>query len=198
MSAKRLVLASKNAGKIRELQAMLTGTGIEVVGLNPAAPDVEETGETFQENALIKARAAARATGLPALGEDSGLEVDALGGEPGIRSARWVSGTDEDRYQALLRRMEGIPAGRRTARYVSCIAIVTPAGREEVVMGTLEGEIGFAPRGTGGFGYDPVFVLPDGRTVAELSLAEKNAISHRSKSLAKALALLPGLLEGAD
>jgi len=193
-----LVLASKNAGKIRELQAMLTGTGIEVVGLNPAAPDVEETGETFQENALIKARAAARATGLPALGEDSGLEVDALGGEPGIRSARWVSGTDEDRYQALLRRMEGIPAGRRTARYVSCIAIVTPAGREEVVMGTLEGEIGFAPRGTGGFGYDPVFVLPDGRTVAELSLAEKNAISHRSKSLAKALALLPGLLEGAD
>jgi len=192
------VLASKNAGKLRELRAMLAGTGIQAVGLDPAAPDVEETGETFQENALIKARAAARATGLPALGEDAGLEVDALGGEPGILSHRWMPGTDEDRNQALLKRMEGIPAGQRTARYVSCIAIVTPQGREEVVMGTLEGEIGFAPRGTGGFGYDPIFVLPDGRTVAELSLAEKNAISHRSKSLAKALALLPGLLEGTD
>lgn len=198
MAAKRLVLASKNTGKLRELQAMLAGSGIEVVGLDSAAPDVEETGETFQENALLKARAAARATGLPALGEDAGLVVDALGGEPGVYSHRWMPGTDEDRYRALLKRMEGIPAGRRTARFVSCIAIVTPQGREEVVMGTLEGEIGFAPRGTGGFGYDPIFVLPDGRTLAELTLAEKNAVSHRAKSLARALPLLPGLLEGTD
>lgn len=195
MSEKRLVLASKNPGKLRELQAMLAGSGIAVVGLDPEAPEVEETGDSFEANALIKAQAAVAAMGLPALGEDSGLEVDALGGEPGIRSARWVPGSDADRMYALLERMEGIPAPRRMGRYVSCIAIVTPAGREEVVRGTMEGEIGLTPRGTGGFGYDPIFLLPDGRTVAELSMAEKNAVSHRSKSLAQARALLPGLLE---
>ncbi|HEY8347676.1 MAG TPA: RdgB/HAM1 family non-canonical purine NTP pyrophosphatase [Symbiobacteriaceae bacterium] len=195
MSEKRLVLASKNPGKLRELRALLADTGIEVVALDSSAPEVEETGDSFEANALIKARAAVAATGLPALGEDSGLVVDALGGEPGIHSHRWAPGTDMDRVYALLRRMEGIPPGRRTARYVSCIAIVTPWGREEVVKGTLEGEIGLAPRGSGGFGYDPIFVLPDGRTVAELSLEEKNAISHRAKSLAQAKAILPALLE---
>jgi XTP/dITP diphosphohydrolase len=196
VSSKRLVLASKNPGKIRELQAMTANLGIELVGLDPESPDVEETGSTFEENALIKARAACAATGLPAMGEDSGLAVDALGGEPGIRSARWVPGSDADRMYALLKRMEGVPDGQRGARYVSCIAVATPSGRQEVVRGELEATIGFGPRGTGGFGYDPIFVLSDGRSTAEISMDEKNAISHRSRALAKALVILPGLLEG--
>ncbi|HLN62989.1 MAG TPA: RdgB/HAM1 family non-canonical purine NTP pyrophosphatase [Symbiobacteriaceae bacterium] len=196
MPAKRLVLASKNPGKIRELQALFAPTGIEVIGLDPAAPDVEETGTTFEENALIKARAAATATGLPALGEDSGLAVDALGGEPGIRSARWVPGSDADRMYALLDRMQNVPEGQRGARYVSCIALVTPAGREEVVRGELEGSISWAPRGSGGFGYDPIFLLPDGRTTAEITMEAKNTISHRARALAQAMAILPRLLEG--
>lgn len=196
MPAKRLVLASKNPGKIRELQALFAPTGIEVIGLDPAAPDVEETGTTFEENALIKARAAAAATGLPALGEDSGLAVDALGGEPGIRSARWVPGSDADRMYALLDRMQNVPEGQRGARYVSCIALVTPAGREEVVRGELEGSITWAPRGSGGFGYDPIFLLPDGRTTAEITMEAKNTISHRARALAQAMAILPRLLEG--
>ena len=194
MPGRRLVLASKNPGKIRELNALLGGTGYEVVGLTADAADVEETGTTFEENALIKARAACAATGLPAMGEDSGLAVDALGGEPGIRSARWVPGSDEDRLWALLERMEAIADGERAGRYVSCIAIVTPGGREAVVRGELEGEIGRAPRGSGGFGYDPVFVLPSGQTTAEITMAEKNAISHRGRALVKALELLPELL----
>jgi XTP/dITP diphosphohydrolase len=196
MSPQRLVLASKNPGKIRELQAMLQGLGIEVIGLDPGAPEVDETGTTFEENALIKARAACAATGLPALGEDSGLVVDALNGEPGVRSARWVPGSDADRVHALLRRMEGVPDEERSARYVSCIAIVLPDGRETVVRGELEGTIGHEPRGTGGFGYDPIFVLPSGQTTAEITMAEKNAISHRGRALAKLMAVLPRLLEG--
>jgi XTP/dITP diphosphohydrolase len=196
MSEKRLVLASKNPGKIRELQALMAGSGITVIGLDPAAPDVEETGTTFEENALIKARAACAATGLPALGEDSGLTVDALGGEPGIRSARWVPGSDADRMYALLERMENVPDGQRAGQYVSTIAIVMPDGRERVVRGEMEGFIGREPLGAGGFGYDPIFVLPSGRTTAEISMEEKNAISHRGKSLAKAMAILPELLEG--
>lgn len=195
MSNKRLVLASKNAGKIRELQALLSEAGVVVTGLDPASPDVEETGTTFEENALIKARAACAATGLPALGEDSGLAVDALGGEPGIHSARWVPGSDADRMYALLERLEAIPDEQRTGRYVSCIALVNPKGQAVVVRGELEGRIAREPRGTGGFGYDPAFVLPDGRTTAEITMEEKNAISHRGKALAKALAILPQLLE---
>jgi len=174
----------------------LKGSGIEVVGLDPNSPDIAETGSTFEENALIKAQAACSDTGLPALGEDSGLAVDALGGEPGIHSARWVPGTDADRVEALLRRMSEVPDGRRSGRYVSCIALVSPLGQEHIVRGELEGSIGHKPRGTGGFGYDPVFVLPDGLTTAEIPLADKNRISHRAKAFKKAMALLPGLLGG--
>ena len=193
---KRLVLASKNPGKLRELRALFGGRGVEVIGLDPAAPDVEETGRTFEENALIKARAASAATGLPALGEDSGIAIDALGGEPGVRSARWVPGSDEDRVNALLARMDGLAKAQRTGRYVSVIAIVTPEGREELFRGEMEGWITEAPRGTGGFGYDPVFELEDGRTVAEISMEEKNRISHRSRALAKCLERLDDLLGG--
>jgi XTP/dITP diphosphohydrolase len=196
VSVNRLVLASKNPGKIRELQAMFAPTGFEIVGLDPASPDVEETGTTFEENALIKARAASAATRLPALGEDSGLAVDALGGEPGIRSARWVPGSDTDRMYALLERMKGVPAGERGARYVSCIAIVTPDGRETVVRGELEGAIAFETRGAGGFGYDPIFLLPTGKSTAEITMEEKNAISHRARALAKVMAILPETLGG--
>jgi len=196
LQGKQLVLGSKNQGKIRELQAMLAQSGIEVRGLDPEVPDVEETGASFEENALLKARAACKASGLPALGEDSGLAVDALSGGPGIHSARWVPGSDADRMQALLERMVEVPDDQRAGRYVSCIALVTPAGREEVVRGELEGVVARAPRGSGGFGYDPVFVLSDGRTTAEISMAEKNQISHRAKALQKALAILPTLIGG--
>lgn len=178
------------------MRALLDESGIEVVGLSPDTPDVEETGTTFEENALIKARAASAALGLPALGEDSGLEVDELGGEPGVRSARWVPGSDADRMYALLDRMCDLPPGRRSGRYVSCIALVTPDGREVLFRGELEGRIALAPRGSGGFGYDPVFELEDGRTTAELSMEEKNRISHRSRALAKAMIVLPGMLGG--
>jgi XTP/dITP diphosphohydrolase len=193
---KRLVLATRNPGKIRELQALLADKQIEVVGLDPSIPDVEETGTTFEENALIKARAACAATGLPALGEDSGLAVDALGGEPGIRSARWVPGSDADRMYALLERMQYVPDDQRSGRYVSVIAIVTPDGREELFRGELEGRLTRAPRGTGGFGYDPIFELAGGKTTAEISMEEKNAISHRARALAKCLERLEQLLEG--
>lgn len=196
MPAKRLVLASRNLGKIRELQALLATKQVEVVGLDPSVPDVAETGRSFEENALIKARAACASTGLPALGEDSGLAVDALNGEPGIHSARWVAGSDADRMYALLDRMEFVPDDQRAGRYVSVIAIVTPNGREELFRGELEGRIARTPRGAGGFGYDPVFELANGRTTAEISMQEKNAISHRARALARCLERLPHLLEG--
>lgn len=188
----RLLLATKNQGKIREMDALLAAASLpaEVVGLEPAAPDVEETGTTFEENALIKARAGCAATGLLCIAEDSGLEVDALGGAPGVHSARWVPGTDADRTNALLGRMEGIPDGERGGRYVSAIAIVHPDGSEAVVRGTMEGSIAHEPRGENGFGYDPVFLLPHGRTTAEISTEEKNAISHRANAMKLALGQL--------
>lgn len=191
---KQVVLASQNKKKLRELQQLMEGTGIEVRSLPEGAPEVEETGETFEENALIKARAAVALTGLPALADDSGLCVDALNGEPGVRSARWVPGTDQDRYETLLARLEGVPAERRTARFVSVIAVITPDGREELVRGECEGMIGTAPAGTGGFGYDPVFYFPDGRSMSEISAEEKNRISHRAHALARMIPRLPELL----
>lgn len=189
-----LVLATRNPGKVAELQELLGAAGIQALGLPPDVPEVEEDGDTFEANALKKARSYAQATGLPVLAEDSGLEVDALGGRPGVHSARWVPGTDADRVQALLREMEGVLPEQRTARYVSVIALATPAGHEELFRGTLEGRIAPAPRGTGGFGYDPILVLPDGRTVAELTMMEKNRISHRQAAFRKALAALPAFL----
>jgi XTP/dITP diphosphohydrolase len=192
---KKVVLASQNKKKLRELQQLMEGTGIEVQSLPPDAPEVEETGDTFEANALLKARAAVALTGLPALADDSGLVVDALNGEPGVRSARWVPGTDVDRYQTLLTRMAGVPAAQRTARFVSVIAMVTPDGREELVQGECEGYIGTEPVGSGGFGYDPVFYFPDGRSMAELSAEEKNRISHRARALALAIPRLHALLE---
>lgn len=175
------------------MQSLLQARGIEVLGLDafPDVPEVEEDGATFEANALKKARAYAAVTGRPVLAEDSGLAVDALGGAPGVHSARWVPGTDQDRNAALLARLEGVPDAARTARYVSVIALRAPDGRERVFRGALEGRIARAPRGSGGFGYDPIFLLPDGRTAAELTRDEKNAISHRGQALRQALAAIP-------
>jgi XTP/dITP diphosphohydrolase len=178
----RLVLASRNAHKLQELERMLGGS----VGLDPLPPEVElppETGETFAANALIKARAAAAATGRPALADDSGIEADALDGRPGVRSARYAgpAATDEDNL-ALLRREAPPGSG---LRYVCVIAHVTPEGEERLFEGTCTGTMSAQERGAGGFGYDPVF-LPDGdaagRTMAELSPEEKDAISHRGRA----------------
>lgn len=184
---RRVVLATGNAGKAQELQALL-GPSWEIVlqstlGVEP----VEETGSTFAENALLKARHAAAATGLPALADDSGLEVDALGGAPGVRSARYAGpgATDAANVERLLAALSGIPPAGRTARFRCVLAFVRSADDPAPVLadGSWEGHIAAAPRGEGGFGYDPVFEDPAGRTAAELPPAEKNARSHRGRAL---------------
>lgn len=182
--SRELVLATRNAGKVAELRRILDGLGIQLrSAADLGLEDVEETGTSFEENALLKARACALASGLPAVADDSGLVVDALGGEPGIRSARYsgVHGDDAANLELVLRRMEGL-ADRR-ARFVCAAALATPAGEDWVVTEALEGRLTERPRGEGGFGYDPIFV-PDGdnRTTAELPPEQKDAISHRGKA----------------
>jgi len=184
----KVVLATKNAGKAKEIGRMLEGSGVEIISLE-GFPEVElppETGKTMKENALLKARAAAGATGLPALADDSGLEVDFLGGAPGVYSARYSGekATDEENWKKLLRELEGVPAERRAARFRCAIALVGFDADEHLFEGVFEGLIAEAPRGTGGFGYDPVFFVPEaGRTAAELAPDEKNRISHRARAL---------------
>jgi len=185
LKALTLVLATHNRGKRREWQALLEGLPITLLlpdelGLNDP---VEETGRTYLENALLKARTIAAASGLPALADDSGLEVDALEGAPGLHSARYVLGSDEIRYRALLRALEGVPAEARTARFRCIAALVLPDGREFHTEGVCEGVIQSAPAGEGGFGYDPVFFIPEqGCAMAELSFEVKNRISHRARA----------------
>lgn len=179
----RLLLATHNRGKRREWQALLGELPVEVIlpddlGLSS---EVDETGETYHENALLKARALAAESGLPTLADDSGLEVDALEGAPGVRSARYHLGTDEVRYRALLRALEGVPEDRRSARFRCVAALVLPDGREFLTEGVCEGYIIFEPAGEGGFGYDPVFyVVEAGCTMAELPAEMKNRLSHRA------------------
>ncbi|HOU11814.1 MAG TPA: RdgB/HAM1 family non-canonical purine NTP pyrophosphatase [Anaerolineae bacterium] len=185
----QLLLATHNQGKRREWRALLEGLDVELLlpddlGLHD---DIEETGETYTENALLKARALAAASGLPTLADDSGLEVDALEGAPGVRSARYHLGTDEVRYRALLKALDGVPLEQRGARFRCIAALVLPdhsgTAREFITEGVCEGVIGFEPRGDAGFGYDPVFYLPErGCTMAELSQDEKNRISHRARA----------------
>jgi XTP/dITP diphosphohydrolase len=184
----RLVVATLNRAKGRELLALLGDVPYEVVLLAdvPGASLPEETGATYRENALIKARAAARATGALALGDDSGLEVDALDGAPGLHSARFGGrGLDDaGRTALLLERLRGVPPARRTARFRCVIALVDPQGGERVVEGTVEGVIAEAPRGAGGFGYDPVFVYPPlGRTFGELPAEAKQRVDHRGAAI---------------
>jgi non-canonical purine NTP pyrophosphatase (RdgB/HAM1 family) len=180
----RVVFASSNPGKAREASLILAGSGLEVQTVDMWLGDLE-TGTTFLENARLKAIAAARILGAPVLAEDSGLEVDALGGLPGLHSARFAgpAATDGDNNAKLLRLLVDVPDGERTARYRAVAVLILPSGAEVKGEGTLEGHITRAARGTGGFGYDPIFT-PDGkRTTAELSADEKNALSHRGRAL---------------
>jgi XTP/dITP diphosphohydrolase len=186
----RLVLASRNQGKIVELRRILAEAGLDIalVGLRdfPDLPDVPETGLTFAENALLKARAACAYTGLAAVADDSGLCVDVLGGMPGIFSARWSGkhGDDAANLRLLLAQISDIDDRHRTAHFVCAAALVTPNGSEDVAEGRLDGTLIHEPRGTGGFGYDPIFLpLGETRTTAELTPAAKDAISHRGRAL---------------
>ena len=189
MGRPRLLLASANRGKLRELRTILAGLPVELVGLAEAAlgepPEVEETGDTFLENALLKARAYAAWSGLAAVADDSGLEVDALGGAPGVRSARYAGPGAADRanLDKLLAALAGVPPARRTARFRCAAVLVDPTLGEWHAEAAWEGRLLEARRGSGGFGYDPVF-LPDGwdRTSAEVDQATKDAASHRGRA----------------
>jgi len=199
---RRLLLATTNPHKIEELHAILAGLPYELVSPNEIglALEVEETGTTFAENAILKATAWADAADMLTLAEDSGLEIDALGGEPGIYSARWAGEgvSYEERFRILLGRLADVPAERRTARYHAVIAIAraAPVGVLGVFEGTLEGQIAFAPAGSGGFGYDPIFYVPEQRrTVGQMSAEGKHLISHRARAAAAARELLQQLAE---
>lgn len=184
----RLVLATGNAHKVDEIRSIL-GEGWAV---HPYDPEVEETGTTFEENALIKARAAAAATGELAVADDSGIAVDALEGRPGIRSARWTEPSDW--IPKVLRELAARPGAPRTARFVAAAAVVWPDGRERTVRGEVEGTIAEAARGAGGFGYDPIFIPDegDGRTFGEMAEDEKHALSHRGRAFRALEAVLRG------
>ena len=180
------VIATNNAHKLREMRAILDTEQRRVLSMKEAgiATDPEETGTTFEENALIKARAACAASGKPALADDSGIAVDALNGGPGIYSARYCEGSDEDRLWFLLKNVEDVPEGKRGAHYVAAIACVLPDGTEFTVRGTVFGSLLRAPIGEGGFGYDPIFyVESEGATFAQIPAERKNAISHRANAL---------------
>jgi len=188
---RKLVVATRNPKKRQELAALLRDMPVEVLGLDafPGAPEVEETGATFADNARLKAEAAARHTGLWAIADDSGLEVDALGGRPGVFSARFAGpgATDAANNELLLTLLEGVPPEKRQARFRCAIAIASPQGETWVDEGVCEGVIALTPRGDGGFGYDPLFVVPElGKTFAELGESVKNRISHRARALSLA------------
>jgi XTP/dITP diphosphohydrolase len=186
----RVVLASSNSGKLRELASLLAALGLDLIAQSSLGVETPpETGETFAANALLKARHAAAATNFPALADDSGIEVDALGGRPGIYSARYAGegASDQDNVRKMLGELRDIAEERRTARYQCVIAFVSTAADPEPILasGTWEGTLIREPRGLGGFGYDPIFV-PHGfdRTAAELDAAQKNSLSHRGQALA--------------
>lgn len=193
MAALTLVMATRNAGKVRELAELLRDLDVRLLSLNdfPELPEIPEEGATFAENALAKAQTVARLTGLPALADDSGLEVEALGGRPGVFSARYAQDrtgggtpTDEDNWRKLLDELREVPPEKRQARFVCEIALAWPNGRLITTRGEVAGVIALKPRGTRGFGYDPVFWVPAYEaTVAELDLAVKNRISHRGRAL---------------
>ncbi|MBF7083125.1 XTP/dITP diphosphatase [Desulfallas sp. Bu1-1] len=197
----RLVLATHNEGKVRELQELLASTGFEVVSLAryPHVPEVVEDGETFRDNAIKKAREVSAAVGEITLADDSGLEVDYLNGAPGVHSARFAGEGHDDaaNNKKLLRLLEGVSWEKRTARFRCVVAVATPDGRVATAEGTCEGIISTEPRGENGFGYDPLFFVPEyGKTFAELNSEEKNAISHRGRALNNARKILDNLIAG--
>ncbi|MGR6923237.1 RdgB/HAM1 family non-canonical purine NTP pyrophosphatase [[Actinomadura] parvosata] len=193
----KIVLATRNAGKIAELRRILTG--FDIVGLEefPSIGEIAETGVTFEENALLKAHAVAQGSGLPAVADDSGLCVDVLNGMPGVFSARWAGrhGDDRANLELLLAQVSDVPSDKLTAYFACAAALALPSGESRVVEGTLQGGLVRTPRGSGGFGYDPIFV-PEGetRTTAELTPEEKDAISHRGRAFRALAPIVRGLL----
>ena len=198
-----IIVASRNKGKVREIRKALNGLGFRIYSLGDFSdvPEIEEDGKSFAENALKKARFYSKYFGKLTLSDDSGLEVDILKGLPGIYSARYAGkgATNREKNEKLLREMEGFPLSKRGARFKCAIAIVSPDGREAVVEGSCKGRIGFREVGGEGFGYDPLFILPQfGKTMAQLSLEEKNRISHRGKALRKLRKLIKAFRDDGD
>jgi len=189
----KLIVASKNSGKIKEFQRILqlVSQGIELV-IDVEIPEVAETGSTFEENALLKATSIAKFTGIPAIADDSGLAIDVLNGAPGILSARWSGGGDNENIKKVLDEIKDVPESKRGAKFVAVIALAKPTGENLIVRGELQGRIRRSPVGKNGFGYDPIFepIAGDGRTLAELDPSEKDAISHRSLALAQLTPLI--------
>ncbi len=187
----KFIIATNNKKKLREMREILDALGVSALSLSEAGieSDAEETGTTFEENSFIKAQEALKKSGVPSIADDSGLMVDALGGAPGVYSARYGGEkltNDEERYKFLLENMKDVPKEKRSARYVSVITCLFPDGRKIVARGETEGEILFSPRGNGGFGYDPIFFVPsENASMAELSAERKNEISHRGKALSE-------------
>ena len=194
----KIVFATTNAGKIKEIKEILADFDVEIVSMKEMNidVDVEENGTTFEENSLIKARAISKLTGLPALADDSGLEVDYLNGEPGVYSARYLGrDTDYDyKNNYIIDKLKDAKDEERSARFVCVISLVLPDGREFVKKGVMEGRIGYEIKGENGFGYDPIFYLPQySKTSAEISAEEKNKISHRGKALREMKELIASL-----
>jgi XTP/dITP diphosphohydrolase len=192
---KRIVLATNNKHKIKEIKGILSGLALKIVTLDryPGAPEVEETGKTLEENAVLKAEAIFRFTGLPSLADDSGLEVDALQGAPGVLSSRFAGEgcSFQDNNRKLLRMMSGVPWERRGAKFVCVVALMKDSSRPVTVKGEVKGFITLEERGENGFGYDPVFYLPQlDKTFAQLSFREKNRISHRAEAFGRAKDLI--------
>jgi XTP/dITP diphosphohydrolase len=196
---KEIVVATENPGKLREIKESLRGMEVQILSLTdlPPLPPLKEDGSTFRENALKKARTVAHQTGRLTIADDSGLEVDYLNGEPGVRSARFAGedASDMENNRKLLQCLEGIPPSQRGATFRCVIAVVDPHGRESAIEGTCRGVIGEQEKGSQGFGYDPLFIIPElGKTLAELPLEEKNRISHRGKALASLKKVLADFL----
>ena len=197
---KEVVIATRNEGKLREIKDILAPRSLKILSLKdfPGIPEIIEDGSTFAENAAKKAREVARQTDRLAIADDSGLVVDALQGRPGVFSSRYggEKATDEQKFQKLLAEMSEIPEGKRQAAFVCTIAVATPQGEVELLEGRCRGQIAFAPRGKHGFGYDPIFFLPElGKTMAELDPEVKNRISHRARALEKLKELLPKIFK---
>ncbi|MCD8325940.1 MAG: XTP/dITP diphosphatase [Lachnospiraceae bacterium] len=195
----RIIFATENQGKLREARAILADLGLEVLSLKEAGltTDVAETGETFEANAILKVKAVAADEHTIVMADDSGLEVDALGKEPGVYSARYLGENTSYRVknQAIIDRLSGKTGSERSARFVCVIAALLPDGQILTARGTIEGVIGYEERGEGGFGYDPIFMVPElGRSTAELTAEEKNAISHRGRALTEMKEKLRGIL----
>ena len=200
-TAAKLVLATRNPAKLAELTRILADghVPVDLVTLDdfPDLPEVAETGRTFAENALLKARAVAAFTGLPAVADDSGICIDALNGMPGVLSARWsgAHGDDEANLRLVLVQLADVPAGQRGAHFACAAALVLPSGSEHVTEGVLDGSVIGAPRGTNGFGYDPIFVPESsGLTTAEIAAADKDKISHRGRALRALAPVIAALL----